>query len=149
QARLGRDGVAEFDRLHSDMAVTAYLEADEPAKLAFIADYVMENIRRYFMLARVNVKRPLSPMEAPIPAIESLDPAPQVDDKLKAMLAGDKTGSIARYREMSAMAMKPYRDAFKMDVVMKMGPGEMLARPGKDNRDFYNELVTLCVAKAQ
>ena len=37
QARLGRDGAAEFDRLHSDMAVSAYLEADEPAKLAFIA----------------------------------------------------------------------------------------------------------------
>ncbi len=149
QARLGRDGVAEFERLHTDPAVKAYLAADEPAKLAFFAEYVLENVRRYVMITRVAVKRPFTPLEAPIPSIEALNPTPQVNAKLKEMRANDMSGALARYREMTAMAQKPYRDAMKMDVAMKFGPGELLARPGKNNRDLYDELVTLCVAKAQ
>ena len=111
RARIGSEGVAEFERMPNDPVVQAYLNADEPAKLVYIAIYVVENIRRYTMLARIELARPISPWERSFPSLDKLDPTDKIDRTLKQMIEGDKTGVLARYFEMTVMAQKPHRDA--------------------------------------
>jgi hypothetical protein len=148
-ARIGTEGAAEFERLRGDPAVRAYLAADEPAEHVFIAQYIVENIQRYAKISRISFAKPFSPMDSDIPSLDSVDPTDKIDAALKKLVADDTSGMLARYLEMTAMAQKPYRDAANMDLAMKFGPGELLARKGRDNQDLYNELVELCVAHAQ
>jgi len=147
RARIGRDGITEFDRLRNDPNVRAYRAIDEPAELAFIAAYIVENIDRYDTLTRIKLARPISPIASDIQSIQEVDHTEKIDIKLKQMLENDKTGVLARYLEITAMAKEPFRDATDMKLAKKFGPGELLARPGKDNMDLYNELVGLCVAR--
>jgi hypothetical protein len=148
-ARLGSEGVAEFERLRTDPAVRAYLAADEPAEHVFIAQYIVENIQRYARISRISFAKPFSPMAADIPSLDSVDPTDKIDAALKKLIADDTSGMLARYLEMTAIAQKPYRDAVNMERAQKFGPGELLARKGRDNKDLYNELVELCVARPQ
>jgi hypothetical protein len=148
-ARIGTEGVAQFERLRADPAVRAYLAADEPAEQVFIAQYIVENIQRYATISRISFAKPFSPMAADIPSLDSVDPTEKIDVALKKMVADDASGVLARYLEMTAMAQKPYRDAANMDRARKFGPGELLARKGRDNRDLTNELVDLCVVRPQ
>jgi hypothetical protein len=144
--RIGSEGVAEFERLRTDPTVRAYMAVDEPAELAFIAQYIVENIRRYAMIMRISFARPFSPLSTDIPSLDNLDPTDKVDAALKKMIAEDMSGALTRYSEMVAISLKPFHDATNTDRAMKFGPGELLARPRKDNKDLYNELVDLCVA---
>jgi hypothetical protein len=146
RARIGGEGVAAFERMPNDPVVQAYLKADEPAKLAYIANYVVENIRRYTMIARIELARPISPWEKSFPSLDKLDPTDKIDRTLKQMIERDKTGVLARYFEMTVMAQKPHRDA-SMETAMKFGPGELMARPGKTNTDLYEAFADLCVAR--
>jgi hypothetical protein len=147
KARIGKDGVAELERLRNDPDVKAYRAVDEPAEMAFIAAYIVENITRYAMINRIELPRPISPIASDIASINEADPTAKIDAKLKEMVAADKSGKLARYLEMFAMAQKPFADAADMKTAMKFGPGELLARPGKDKTDLYNELAELCVAR--
>jgi hypothetical protein len=147
RARIGGEGVAEFERMPNDPVVQAYLTADEPAKLVFIANYVVENIRRYTMIARIELAQSISPWEGSIPSLDKLDPTDDIDRTLKQMVESDQTGVLARYLEMTEMAQKPYRDAIKTETAMKFGPGELMARPGKTSADLYKAFVDLCVAR--
>ena len=131
RARLGTEGVAEFDRLRKDPKVRAYLQINEPAELAFIAGYTVENVNRYTILNRIELKKPISPIASDIPSVEQLDPTAQVDGKLNNLVANDTTGDLARYIEMHAMAKKPFADAANMKTAQKLGPAELLARPKK------------------
>ena len=149
RARLGTEGIAEFERLRTDPAVRAYLVVDEPAEHVFIAQYIVETIYRYAIISRVSFAKPISPLAANIPSLDSLDPTDKIDIALKKLAADDTSGVVARYLEMADIAQKPYRDAHNMDLAMKLGPGELLARPGRSNKDLYNELVELCVARSQ
>jgi hypothetical protein len=144
-AWIGSEGVAEFERLRTDPAVRAYVTADEPAELAFIAQYIVENIQRYAMIMRISFARPFSPVSSDIPSLDNLDPTDKVNAVLKKIIADDTSGAVRRYSEMEVIALKPFRDAANMDRAKKFGPGELLARPRKDNKDLYNELVDLCV----
>jgi hypothetical protein len=146
-ARIGSDGIAELERLRNDSDVRAYRAVDEPAELAFIAAYIVENIDRYNRITRIKLARPISPIATDILAIQELEPTAQIDTKLREMVANDKSGVLARYVEIKSMAQQPFRDATDMKIAIKFGPGELLARPGKDNLDLYAELVDLCVAR--
>lgn len=147
KARIGKDGVAELERLRNDPDVKAYRAVDEPAEHAFIAAYIVENIANYAMINRVELAKPISPIASDIASINAVDPTEKIDEKLKEMVANDKSGKLARYLEMFEMAQKPFADAHDIKIGMKFGPGELLARPGKDKSDLYNELVELCVAR--
>jgi hypothetical protein len=147
RARIGSEGVAELERLRTDPAVRAYRAVDEPAELAFIAAYIVENIDRYTRISRITLARPISPMAADIASIQNADPTDKIDAQLKEMVANDKSGALARYVEITALAQKPFRDAADMKAATKFGPGELMARPGKDRRDLQNELAKLCVGK--
>jgi hypothetical protein len=147
RARIGANGMTEVERLRNDPLVRAYLAVDEPARLAYVAVAIVEQIQRYAMISRIKFARPFSPLDSDIPAIDKLDPIDKVDGTLKEMVANDKTGTLVRYLELVAMADKPLRDAINMDIAMKTGPGEFLAPPGKDRSDLQNELVELCVAR--
>jgi|GEM_PF-3372449 len=147
RARIGSEGVAEFERMPNDPVVQAYLKADEPAKFAFIAAYVVENIRRYTMIARIELARPISPWEKSLPSLDKLDPTEKIDRTLKQMVERDKKGVLARYLEITAIAYEPYRDAISRETAMKFGPGEWMARPGKTNTDLYEAFADLCVAR--
>ena len=145
QARIGKDGIAELDRLRNDPIVRAYRAVDEPAELAFFAAYIVENIDRYTKLTRIRLARPISPMASDIRSIQEVDPTGNIDIKLKEMVANDRSGVLARYEKITALAQLAFREATDMKVATKFGPGELLARPGKDNMDLHNELVGLCV----
>ena len=147
KARIGKDGVAELERLRNDPDVKAYRAVDEPAELAFIAAYIVENIFRYAMINRIEFAKPISPIASDIASINEVDPTEKIDARLEEMVAADKSGKLARYLEMFEMAQKPFADAHDIKIAMKFGPGELLARPGKDKSDLYNELVDLCVAR--
>jgi hypothetical protein len=147
RARIGREGVTELERLRSNPDVRAYRAVDEPAELAFIAAYIVENIDRFMRISRIRLARPISPIGSDIASIASVDPTSKIDAQLKEMVANDKSGELTRYVEMTALAQKPFRDAADMKVARKFGPGELMARPGKGQRDLQEELAKLCVAQ--
>jgi hypothetical protein len=147
KARIGREGIAELDRLRNDPNVRVYRAIDEPAELAYIAASIVDNIDHYTRITKIKLARPISPIASDIQSIAQADPTDEIDTKLKEMVANDKSGVLVRYVEITAMAQQPFRDATNMKIAMKFGPGELLARPDKDNLDLYNELVNLCVAR--
>lgn len=145
QARIGTDGVAEVERLLYDPLVRGYMVADEPARLAYVAAYVVEYIQRYTRIMRIAFARPFSPIDSDILAIDKLDPTDKVDAALKEMVANDTSGTLARYLELVLIAQKPLHDAIDMVRAERFGPGELLARPGKDRWDLRDELAEICV----
>ena len=54
------------------------------------------------------------------------------------MIANDKSGVLALYLEMIAIAQKPYRDAVDMDLA-EIWPRNSWPRAGRDNQDHHNE----------
>ena len=54
RARLGADGVADFERLPNKPAVREYRAAEEPARLAYVATYILETMDRYAAIQRIN-----------------------------------------------------------------------------------------------
>ena len=145
RARIGTDGVAEFERLPSEPAVRDYRAAEEPALLAYVATYVLETMERYATIQRIKLARGISPYNMTDQAIPDMDPTDKVQAKLRDMVAADKSGVLARYAEMSTMAQKPLDDAM-LEKMRNMGVGELLAGPDKDRQGFYKDLVALCVA---
>ena len=145
RARIGADGVAEVERFRYDPLVQGYLVVDEPARLAYFATYVVENVQRYARIMRIAFARPFSPIDSDIPALDKLDPTEKVDAALKEMVAHDTSGTLARYLELVLIAQKPYLDAIDMVRAEKFGPGELLAGPGKDRWDLRDELAEMCV----
>jgi hypothetical protein len=146
RARLGADGVAEFERLPNKPAVREYRAAEEPVRLAYVATYILETMDHYATIQRIKLARGISPYNMTNQSILEADPTDKVNAKLKEMVDADRTGVVARYTEMTTMAQKPLND----DMVEKMrnlGAGELLAGPDKDRQGFYNDLVALCVAR--
>jgi hypothetical protein len=146
RARIGSEGVTELERLRANPDVRAYRAVDEPAQLAFIAAYIVENIDRFMRINRIKLARPISPMASDIASIQSADPTDKIDARLKEMVANDKSGAVARYVEITAFAQKPFADAADMNVAKKFGPGQLMARPRKGQWDLQDELAKLCVA---
>jgi hypothetical protein len=146
RARIGREGLAEFERLRGDPIVKAFMGANEPALLAEVASHVAENLARYALIMRIKFARSISPVEADIPSVEKVNPIPNVDVTLNRMIADDKSGTLERYLKLIAFAQQPHRDATNMDIARQFGPGDLLARPGKDREELHDALVQLCVA---
>src|SRR5258708_22896027 len=65
RARIGTDGVAEFERLPSEPAVRDYRAAEEPALLAYGATYVLETMERYTPIQPINLPPRSSPHTTP------------------------------------------------------------------------------------
>jgi hypothetical protein len=148
RARIGSEGVAELERLRINPDVRAYRAVDEPAQLAFIAAYIVDTINRFMRINRIKLARPISPMASDIASIQSADPTDKIDAQLKEMVANDKSGALARYVEITGLAQKPFADAADMNLARKFGPGQLMARPRKDQWDLQDELAKLCVAPA-
>jgi hypothetical protein len=145
RARLGADGVADFERLPNDPAVREYRAAEEPARLAYIATYILETMDRYATIQRIKLARGISPLNMTNQSILGADPTDKIKARLVEMVAADKSGVVARYAEMTTMAQKPLDDAM-VEKMRNLGVGELLAGPDKDRQGFYNDLVALCVA---
>jgi hypothetical protein len=145
RARLGADGVADFERLPKHPAVREYRAAEEPARLAYVATYILETMDRYATIQRIKLARGISPLNMTNQSILGADPTDKVKARLVEMVAADRSGVVARYAEMTTMAQKPLDDAI-VEKMRNLGVGELLAGPDKDRQGFYNDMVALCVA---
>lgn len=124
-ARTGPGGTAEFIALRNDPDVKRYAGLAEPAKLARLADHIAENIDRHSLLARLGLKRSLSPVAS---GDERLLNASPEDSSLEAAEAfREKTGSAAlrRWIELQDAAGDAYADATDQETAMRFGPAQM------------------------
>src|SRR5262249_45912379 len=80
RARIGTEGVAEFERLPNEPAVREYRAAEEPARLAYVAAYILETMERYATIQRIKLARGISPYNITDHSLLDTDPT----DKVKA-----------------------------------------------------------------
>lgn len=142
---FGAHNVAALERLGNHPKVRAYSAAVEPAQLAYIATFIVENVERYAVLRRIRL-RGISPASTGNLDLAALDPTDTVMADLEKMTAADRSGTLSRYRKLMDAAREPMRDAIGSKAAGALGPGELLAGPDKDTAAFYNELMELCVA---
>jgi hypothetical protein len=145
RARIGTEGVAEFERLRDDAQVRAYLAAEEPARHALVVRYIFETMERHNMIQRIKLVRGISPYSTSDPSLMDADPTEHVEARLKQMGASDTSGVLLRYREMSAAARKPLNDAVDNDVFRNLSQGHWLAGPDNNGDGFKDDLAALCV----
>jgi hypothetical protein len=145
RARIGTEGVAEFERLRDEPQVRAYLAAEEPARHALIVVYIFETMERHNTLRRIKLVRGISPYTTSDRSLMDADPTEQVEATLERMVASDTSGVLLRYQEMAAAARKPLNDAVDNDVFMTLGLGHLLAGPDNNADGFRDDLAALCV----
>lgn len=144
-ARIGRDGLAQIERLERDSSVQAYLKTEKPVLLAYVASYILENVDRYALLLRIKFVRPVSPFSINNKSLTALDPTEKTEAKLKEMVASDKSGVLERYLGITAAAQKALDDAIDPKAARNLGPGELLADPNKNREGLHNDLANLCI----
>ena len=89
RASIGAEGVAEFVLCPP---IRSCRPSSKPTnrQIVYIANYVVENIRRYTMIARIEMARPISPWEKSFPSARQIDPTDKIDRSLKQMIEGTK-----------------------------------------------------------
>jgi hypothetical protein len=145
RARLGTEGVAEFERLRDETQVRAYIAAEEPARHALIVLYIFETMERHNTIHRIKLVRGISPYSTSDRSLMDADPTEKVEATLKEMVARDTSGVLLRYREMAAAARKPLNDAVDGDVFRNLTQGAWLAGPDDNADGFKDDLAALCV----
>jgi hypothetical protein len=145
RARIGTEGVAEFERLRDDPQVRAYRAAEEPARHALVVVYIFETMERHNMIQRIKLVRGISPYTTNDPSLTDADPTEQVEARLKQMVASDMSGVLSRHREMAAAARKPLNDAVDNDVFRNLSHGDWLAGTDNNADGFKDDLAALCV----
>lgn len=145
RARIGSEAVAELEQLRNDPKVRAYTAAEEPARHAYVVSYILETMERHNMINRIKLVRGISPYTTTDRALLDADPTEKVEATLKEMVAGDASGLLSRYQEMTAAGRKPFSDAIDNTIFLKLNLGQLLAGPDKNPDGLRKDLAGLCV----
>jgi hypothetical protein len=140
-ARKGAKAEADLARLSSNPDVRAYLALARPAKLAAVANLVIENFERYALLQRIKLVRPIHPLAGGRnTALLEADPSEDPYDKVDAFVAKNKSAALKRYLELSDAAQEAFTASVNPAEAPRLGPVQLMA--GLDK-----ELADVCIGR--
>jgi hypothetical protein len=136
--RAGKSARAEIVRLRGDRDVKDYLKLSEPAKLSRLANNIVEMVDRHVLLARLGMKRHVSPLATGNVPLLRADPEEKSLEEADRFVQARKSASLDRFLEIQVALAESFREATDAQALLKAGPAQMTPNvPG--------DLAKLCV----
>ena len=140
EKRAGPGGRADIVRLRADRDVKDYLKISEPAKLARLANNIVEMVDRHALLARLALKRHVSPLATGNVPLLRADPEEKSLEAANTFVNDRKSAGLSRFLEIQVALAESFREATDTEALLKVGPAQMTPNvPG--------DLEKLCVLK--
>jgi hypothetical protein len=138
-ARVGAGAKAVLARLRANPDVKKFIEIEQPAQRARVAEYVAVQLDRYALLMRIKLVRPISKFHSGNPALVLADPTDKALDLLDEFIANHKSPALLQYRVLMEAEQESLDRTISLDALRDFGPGQYMS--GLDR-----ELADLCVA---
>jgi hypothetical protein len=136
--RAGKSARAEIVRLRADRDVRDYLKLSEPAKLSRLANNIVEMVDRHALIARLGLKRPVSPIATGSVPLLRADPEEKSLADADRFVKERQSASLNRFLEIQVALAESFREATDTQALLKAGPAQMTPNvPG--------DLAKLCV----
>lgn len=137
-AIAGAGAAAELARLRENDDVKRYLAIERPWRLARAADFVMEQLDRYALLARLKLT-PVSPVAGGNDALLRQNPTETIEAELDAFREKTKSDALERYLELE--------EASGEAVPAALRPEAARAGPATFMRGIEDDLAAVCIVK--
>ena len=137
-AHAGDRAAGEFPRLREDPDVRRYIELNDRAKLARVAERIVETVDRHLVLARVGLAKRLSPLASGDEALLQLNPGEKAVAEVDELIKRSRSQRLQRWLELQQAIAVAFKESFDQDGMVKLGPRQLT--PGAVD-DFAN----LCV----
>lgn len=140
-ARMGAGAGAKavLVRLRANPDVKKFIEIEQPAQRARVAEYVAVQLDRYALLMRIKLTRPISKFHSGNPALVLADPTDKALDMLDEFIANHKSPALLQYRVLMEAEQESLDRTISLEALRDFGPGQYMS--GLDR-----ELADLCVA---
>ena len=138
--RAGPKGRADIVRLRGDRDVRDYLKIAEPAKLSRLANNIVEMVDRHVLLARLGLKRNISPLATGNVPLLRADPEEKSLEAADRFVRESKSANLSRFLEIQVALAESFREATDAQTLLKAGPAQLTPNvPG--------DLEKLCVLR--
>ena len=137
-ARAGRNARGELAQLRNDPDVKRYLKLAEPAKLAKLANNIVEMVDRHALLTRAGMARPASPLATGNEALLRADPEEKSLEAADRFVQASKSRGLKRWLALQVALAEAYQEATDQPAMLKFGPVQMTPNVATD-------LEKLCV----
>ena len=137
----GVGAAGELKRLAANADVKQYIAIERPRRLAYLLDYVFENLSRYVLISRIKMGQ-ISPLATGNEELLNKNPTEKVEADLERFLKTNVSPQVRRYIEMSEQSAAALAAALNTDQVRNsLGPGTLF-------RGIDKEFAALCVSSA-
>jgi len=137
-ARAGRTARGELAQLRGDIDVKKYLKLSDPAKLARLADSIVEAVERHALLARAGLARQASPLATGNEALLRASPEEKSLEETDRFVKASTSERLRRWLEIQVALAEAYREATDTERMLRYGPVQLTPNVGSD-------LLKLCV----
>ena len=136
--RTGPSGKAELILLRNDPDVKKYLELAEPGKRARMADHIVETINRHALLARLGLKRNLSPAATGDERLLNANPDEDSIEAAEAFRESRNSLALRRWVEIEDATGEAYAEATDVETMKHFSASQITPTLPAD-------LAALCV----
>lgn len=140
QAQAGAGAKAEIVALMADPAVKELRALDQPARLAIIADQIVETADRYTLLNRFHLNGRISPLASGDEALLRANPAEKANEAAEAYIRQSSSTALKRWLELDTAVAQAAVSSHDMDAALRLGPSQMMAGMDED-------LAALCIER--
>lgn len=140
QVHAGAGAKAEIVALLADPAVKELRALDQPARLALIADRIVETADRYALLNRFQLKDRVSPLASGDEALLRANPGEKANEAAEAYVRQSTSSALKRWLELDTAVARAAASAHDTDAALRLGPSQMMAGLDED-------LVALCIGR--
>lgn len=138
EKRAGKSARGELVRLRGDRDVKEYLKISEAAKLSRLANNIVEVVDRHALLARLGMKRHVSPLATGNVPLLKADPEEKSLEDANRFVSESKSANLKRFLEIQVALAESFREATDTQALLKLGPTQLTPNvPG--------DLEKLCV----
>lgn len=135
----GPGAAVELLQLRNDPEVKRYLALERPARLAKVLDFVVENLERYALITRINLKR-FSPISTGNIGLLLIDPIEESEEAIEKFVSASTSPQLKRFIELSELTSPAVTDAFDQQFALRLGPITFYS-------GVENDLAELCITK--
>jgi hypothetical protein len=140
--RAGPSGKAELILLRGDPDVRKYLELAEPGKRARMAEHIVETVDRHALLARLGLKRRVSPLATGDERLLNANPDEESTEAAESFRESRNSLALRRWIEIEDAAGEAYAEATDIETMKRFGPSQMTPT-------LPSDLAALCVVPKQ
>jgi hypothetical protein len=138
EARAGKGARGELAQLANDLDVKKYLKVSEPAKLARLANNIVETVDRHALLVHSGLARSTSPISTGNEALLRADPEEKSLDEADRFVRASKSARLKRFLDLQVALAESFREATDAPAMLKLGPVQLTPNVSGD-------LEKLCV----